>query len=344
LKFTVATERREIEVADVQGAAEAAGGVMAGESPLFKDLPLVTVGLPVHNGGDHLREALDSLLAQDYPNFVVLLSDNASTDQTSDLCREYAARDQRVRHLPTDALIEIAANFRRVALLAVGEYFMWAAHDDLWEPTFVSSMVRSLEAHPGAVLAFSRFDNIDDAGLVARTFAEDWPSIWRYSRRRQFASMALLDESRTQKANHFYGLMRRDALRQCLTGCRPVTGFAGEDIVTLTMLLRLGEFIVVDRLLFHYRTRRLIIRDQQPMMRYMLVRILRSTPGHRGSLVLMVVRNHVYFSSLRSVIRDTSELSLADRFALRAALAVKEIIKPLATIPPAVVRELGLVG
>jgi glycosyltransferase involved in cell wall biosynthesis len=61
-------------------------------------LPRVRIGLPAYNGERHLPAALDSLLAQTYGDFELIISDNASTDRTEEICREYAARDSRIRY------------------------------------------------------------------------------------------------------------------------------------------------------------------------------------------------------------------------------------------------------
>jgi glycosyltransferase involved in cell wall biosynthesis len=94
--------------------------------------PLLTIGVPVYNGAKYLRQALDSLLAQSYENFELMISDNASTDQTGDICRSYAAKDERVRYYRNLLTVPINDNFHRVLTLASSDYFMWAACDDCW--------------------------------------------------------------------------------------------------------------------------------------------------------------------------------------------------------------------
>src|SRR4029453_11577973 len=97
--------------------------------------PKVSIGLPVYNGEPHLRGAIESVLGQDYSNLELIISDNASTDGTWDLCRGFAERDSRVRMYHNDTNIGAAAKFNRVFELASGPYFVWAAHDDLLHPT-----------------------------------------------------------------------------------------------------------------------------------------------------------------------------------------------------------------
>ena len=125
------------------------------ESPARKSkLPKVSIGMPVFNGEKFIRRALDSLLNQTLNDFELVISDNASTDGTRRICLEYAARDKRIRYYRNDVSIDAISNFNRVLYVARGKYFMWAAHDDRWESSFVACMVQSLDSNPQAVLAF----------------------------------------------------------------------------------------------------------------------------------------------------------------------------------------------
>src|SRR3970282_1355163 len=110
--------------------------------------PLVSMGMPTHNGARFIREALDSLLAQDYPNFDLFVSDNASTDGTAAILDWYAARDRRVRVVHQGHNLGAPENFNLVFQGSAGPFFMWAADDDLWEPTYISECVRALRTLP----------------------------------------------------------------------------------------------------------------------------------------------------------------------------------------------------
>jgi len=125
---------------------------------------LVSIGLPTYNRSHYLREALDCLLSQTHNNFELIISDNASTDDTQKICQEYVKRDRRIRYIRQKKNIGGFENFKFVLGQAKGEYFMWAADDDLWEPTFVSELLSLLFSNPSAVLAMSRIVNIDAKG------------------------------------------------------------------------------------------------------------------------------------------------------------------------------------
>lgn len=107
--------------------------------------PTVSIGMPVYNGSKYIREALDSLLAQTFADFELIISDNASTDATQSICEEYERRDPRVRYVRQAENKGAVANFQFVLDQAHGELFMWAAYDDLWAPDFLMDAMTLLQ-------------------------------------------------------------------------------------------------------------------------------------------------------------------------------------------------------
>lgn len=126
--------------------------------------PRVSIGLPVYNGERYLESTLDSLLAQTFPDFELIISDNASTDRTAAICAAYQARDPRVRYSRNAANLGATRNYNLTVEQARGEYFKWAAYDDPCGPEFLERCVRALDANPAVVLAYTRARVIDEAG------------------------------------------------------------------------------------------------------------------------------------------------------------------------------------
>ncbi|HRX87344.1 MAG TPA: glycosyltransferase family 2 protein, partial [Phycisphaerae bacterium] len=117
--------------------------------------PKVSIGMPVYNGAATLAEALDALLAQTFTDFEVVINDNASTDATETICRQYAARDSRIRYERNATNLGAAGNFNRVFERARGVYFKWFACDDLLAPEYLAACVAALDdGGPDVVLAF----------------------------------------------------------------------------------------------------------------------------------------------------------------------------------------------
>ncbi len=111
----------------------------------------VTIGMPVFNGAFGIRAALDSLLAQTFQDFVIVISDNGSTDETEEICRAFQQRDERIRYVRQPVNLGAAMNFRFVLFEARTPYFMWAAADDLWACRFIETHLAVLNRDPRAV-------------------------------------------------------------------------------------------------------------------------------------------------------------------------------------------------
>src|ERR1700730_635676 len=114
--------------------------------------PRLTVGLPVYNGESYLAESLDALLGQSYEDFELIISDNASTDGTADICRGYAKQDSRIRYIRQPHHIGLAPNHNFVAEQGRGEFFKWAAADDLYARDLLKCCVDALDEYPHVVL------------------------------------------------------------------------------------------------------------------------------------------------------------------------------------------------
>jgi glycosyltransferase involved in cell wall biosynthesis len=128
--------------------------------------PRVSIGLPVYNGENYLAESLEALLGQSYEDFELIISDNASTDGTADICRLYEKKDSRVRYIRQPRNIGVAPNHNFVIERARGEFFKAASHDDLYGRDLVRLCVAALDEYPQVVLAHSWSAVIDSSGTV----------------------------------------------------------------------------------------------------------------------------------------------------------------------------------
>lgn len=126
--------------------------------------PKITLAMPVYNGERYIQSAVDSILAQDFADFELIINDNASTDSTEAICRDYASKDARVRYIRNEKNLGAAPNYNLGYENARGDYLKWCAHDDLISPNFLSTCLKALEASPEASLAFGRTQCIDHEG------------------------------------------------------------------------------------------------------------------------------------------------------------------------------------
>ncbi len=170
--------------------------------------PRLTIGLPVYNGEKYIAESLDALLGQSYTDFELIISDNASTDSTGDICRQYEKQDSRVRYVRQPQNIGLAPNHNFVVYEARGELFKWAANDDLYACDLLKLCIEALDEYPQVVLAHSWTARIDPSGTV--TDAYEYPLTTATPRAPERFRSILFDSG----GDDDYGVMRTDVLRR----------------------------------------------------------------------------------------------------------------------------------
>lgn len=206
--------------------------------------PRVSIGLPVYNGEAFLADAVDSLLGQSFADFELIISDNASTDATESLCRERASRDHRIRYYRNPANIGAMRNFNRVFELSSGEYFKWAAHDDVHEPEYLARGVGVLDTNPDIVLVCPQSRDIDEHGntLKIASFGIDMDSPRVHVRFRELIR-------REHSCVAVFGLVRAHILR----GTRLLGDYADCDRVLLAEIGLAGRMREIAEPLFVHR-------------------------------------------------------------------------------------------
>ncbi len=139
--------------------------------------PRVSIGMPVFNGEKFLAEAIESILAQSFRDFELIISDNASSDRTEEMCRAFAARDERIRYFRQPVNQGAAWNHNFVFNQSSAGYFKWQCHDDLCDPTFIEKCVAVLDREPLAALCYSQFLRIDELGRPLAASSHGWSPI-----------------------------------------------------------------------------------------------------------------------------------------------------------------------
>ena len=167
-------------------------------------VPTVSIGMPVFNGENFVCEAIDSLLAQSFTDFELLISDNASSDRTQAICEAYAARDRRIRYVRQDQNIGAGRNFEFVLDHTRGQFFMWAAHDDVWAANWLEVLVEQM--HDGVFAARGTVRFLRDGAVVAERRPPDYG-------RGNYLRFFMAEET-TMNARNFYiyGLFNRAQL------------------------------------------------------------------------------------------------------------------------------------
>ena len=199
--------------------------------------PRVSIGMPVRNGQKYIRQAIDSIRAQTFADWELIVCDNASTDATEQIVREYAASDPRVRYHRNERDIGPAGNHNIGFGLARGEFFRWHAHDDMIAPDYLERCVAALDADPSVVSAHTQTVIVDHEGAFIENY-DFHPRTDAATPARRFAELVLV-RHRKHRAVEIFGLMRSSALRRT-----PLEGsYARGDSVLLARMALLGRFV-----------------------------------------------------------------------------------------------------
>lgn len=216
--------------------------------------PTVSIGLAVRNGGALLRRALDSLLGQTFSDFQLLVSDNASADETPATCREYAERDARVRWYRQPSNLGPVGNFDFVLREARGRFFMWAAHDDCWHPRFLETAVRVFQGSDRSTVAVAA-EACYTIDAVEQPFFPEGAAFYGFASDNAVERVRWM--LRNNYGNLFYSLFRRDAL---MTGQRTVLSALQtatlNEIPLFIQVAAKGNWRVVPDVLFFKDTTR----------------------------------------------------------------------------------------
>lgn len=175
----------------------------------------VSIGMPVYNGEKYIREALDSLLAQTFTDFELIISDNASSDRTESICREYAERDARIIYFRQEKNIGAADNFQFVLDHAQSDLFMWAAHDDEWAENYLKDAT-DLLADKDIDFVFPTFSVRSIYLNFGKKFNENIFKFIESSDRKLRVLNFLALHHDSHKCNIVYSLFRTEFLRPVL--------------------------------------------------------------------------------------------------------------------------------
>jgi glycosyltransferase involved in cell wall biosynthesis len=252
--------------------------------------PTLSIGMPVFNGELYLRQSLDALLAQDYTDFELIISDNASTDRTSAICNDYASRDPRIRYFRNACNIGASPNYNRLVQLARGQFFKWAAHDDVCLPGMLRRCVETLQAAPeSVVLVYPQTDLIDGAGVRFKR-SPDRLDTDSNSPHRRLAHFLFY----VQYGHPLWGVIRLETLRKTR-----LLGNVLSDFVLLAELALLGRIREVPEVLFQLRLHEGNAIQKCRTQRELLEWHNPARVGHRVLLPLWVRLNIEYFRAIQ---------------------------------------------
>jgi glycosyltransferase involved in cell wall biosynthesis len=213
--------------------------------------PAVTVAIPVFSGARFIRQAIESVLAQTFTDYELLISDNASEDGTAAICAEFAANDRRIKFVQQEKNRGPFWNLKFVAERATGGLLVWLAHDDALHRLFIEECVAYLDRNPRAVVVSGDFRIVDESGNqvdmeILQTIREDIPWAQRCS---QFFHYPIF----SNVFYAFYGMIRADACRTALSKIKEPKYMSQIELPVLSRLATMGEITSLPTVLRDYR-------------------------------------------------------------------------------------------
>lgn len=208
--------------------------------------PRISVGMPVYNGELYLEEAIESILSQTHGDFEFIISDNASTDRTEQICRDYAAQDKRIVYTRNKENLGAAKNYNRVFHLASGIYFRWFNADDVSAPELHERCIRVMNENPDAALCYGKTAFIDDKGKITEYYDDN------LDLQQEKASDRFINFFKSVGyTNAIYGLMRTTMVAK--TMLFGIGHYPAADYNFMAELTLHGKFIEIPEQLFFRR-------------------------------------------------------------------------------------------
>ena len=208
-------------------------------------MPRVSIGLPVYNGENYLAEAVQSVLDQTFDDYELVISDNASTDRTAEICQDFSSSDKRVRYFRNERNLGAAPNYNLAWEKSTGEYFKWFAHDDRIKPEYLATTVSALDERPDVILCNTVVDYIGAKGEHLGYYKSVLEQCDVESVSERFSTMIL----RSHTCVDFFGVLRRKIMEGSLLH----QAFSGADKAFLAQMALRGRLLQLEEPLVEMR-------------------------------------------------------------------------------------------
>ena len=207
-----------------------------------KNIPRLTIGIPVYNGEKFLHKKLKSVLSQTFTDFQIIISDNASTDSTEKICKEYESSDKRIKYVRQKNNIGSRENFFFVLQQAKTEYFVWTAVDDLISERFLEECIKKLDSNSNIIGCITQNDYYGIQTKNSRT-----KMVQLYSLTGTFDKKARFFFKKNL-SNMLYSVFRTEILKKCFV----VDPISSWDSGTILNLIKNGDIFVLDKILLFF--------------------------------------------------------------------------------------------
>jgi glycosyltransferase involved in cell wall biosynthesis len=218
-----------------------------------KNIPKISIGLPVYNGEKFIRNRIESILKQTFQDFEIIISNNASTDSTEKICIELEKKDERIKYFKQKSNIGGMPNFNFVLSKATCEFFVWAAVDDIWDQEFLKinyEFLKINKEYVGCVTKEELIDSMDD-----EIYIKNFSKIRKILRNKLYAIRPNLypingkyykkirSILKSKSSNMMYGLMKTECLKKSMINER----FLGDEWPIMFNIVKYGNYFEIDK-------------------------------------------------------------------------------------------------
>lgn len=208
------------------------------------NIPFVSIGLPVFNGEEYIRESIDSLLSQTFKDFELIISDNASSDATEKICRDYEAKDKRIKYFRQTENIGSVKNFTFVREKgAQSKYFMWAAHDDYWDKNWLEVLLANIK--PNDLGVRGKVVNINHSGKI-----QGPTSVTSFNEGQVLK--VFMDNEKNCRGFYWYALFNTQLLSKVKMSLLDFSTF-GSDVLFIAHMVQFGSLRTINETSQYYR-------------------------------------------------------------------------------------------
>jgi len=219
----------------------------------------ITIGLPVYNGGDFIKNRIENILSQNYEDFELIISNNASTDNTDEVCKQFKNRDNRIKYFTHKKNEGALWNFQFVLDESNTPYFVWAGADDIWDQNFLKENIGFLEKNQnfiGSISQVEKFGESNQRELSSNRIIKNIIKQFKFSK--YGAVEATGNYKRKSKiylqnnsAQAVYGIFRTSNLKKSMINKL----FLGMDLVIILNVLKYGDYHVIPKKLIKFNMR-----------------------------------------------------------------------------------------
>lgn len=220
------------------------------------ELPIVSVGIPVYNDEKFIRKAIESVLNQTFSNFELIISDNASNDSTSTICKEFAKKDKRIKYIRQTKNINLLPNYNFVLDQAQSKYFVWLEADDFWNSNFLEKNLEILESNQNFVASIGNVEYYGKVENEQNNVASKFKNVVKnkQSLNSKFKYVHPISGTVEEKINFYlrfnrgsgiYAIYRTDILKKS-TVRKPIAAW---DLIIILNALRYGDLHVFDEIM-----------------------------------------------------------------------------------------------